>query len=218
MPEASPTSTNGTCHLNIPREIRDKIYRHLVVAKYVKRKVANHSYDPLSPHMMRNRSQGPDPVEAGELRSQNRCIHTSEFDLTIMCTNHQIHVEVSAIFEPENYWVGIQTNRKGFGQPLKDRGYGVIYYGDPKFLEKSWILGSNFFFEGAGLSEDVFVVTISGHDQLPSVLWITGDIEDAMLYINSRSAGAEGPPFGFYWQPRGIGQVELGLNCHQNTK
>ncbi len=85
-------------------------------------------------------------------------------------TNHQIHAEASATFERQNYWIRLHTNKKGFGQALKDRGYGVVCCGDPKFLQKSWILGSNVFFKGAGLSGNVFVMTVSGHDQLARAL------------------------------------------------
>jgi len=82
--------------------------------------------------MIRNRNNHPGPVEVGGLRSQDYCTHTFEYDLAITRAYHQIHAEALEVFERENHWVRVQTNKAGFGRALKDRGYGVVCGQEPK--------------------------------------------------------------------------------------
>lgn len=218
--ESRSTALNETQFpfLRLPPEIRNQIYRLLLVTKHVVKRRANSAHhsrlaesEPMLHPVL------PQHLETGEVRSHSHWEYTLKFDLSILRVNCQIHEEASGIFQGENSWVIVCANKNRFGQDLKDHGYGVVYCesaGAARSIHRMVqhpVMKLSIVFAGSYTPEvkDTFIMTTAGISQLPRALWTLQDSHLVKLFYDSSPDFARYPAaakkvvraFSQLWRP-----------------
>lgn len=187
---------NGTHFpfLKLPPEIRNEIYRLLLLTKHVVKRRANpvrHNCLAESEPMLH--PFPPQALATGEIRSRSYWEYTLKFQLSILRVNRRIYEEASGIFQGENSWIIVSANKKGFGEDLKDHGYAVVYC-EPARAVRSihhiiehpvMKLSINFAGPEPYRVKDIFIMTTAGIGQLPRALWTLQDSHLMTLFYDS---------------------------------
>lgn len=118
--------------LELPAEIRNKIYRLVLLTQNVTTEIQK---DDDSGGNFGKRAVGDIPVQPNEVAIGTiRCgpwrKYILEYQFSILRVNRQINFEAWGIFYLENFWVVVVVNKAGFGREMKDRGFPVTITGD----------------------------------------------------------------------------------------
>ena len=163
--------------MGLPAELRQQIYRYLLTAPYVCRRVPNPAFyssktesEPLSPALkdilpLRN-------DEIGCIQCQNPWIGTNTFEIAVLRVNQLVHQESWDIFLRESIYFTIHINKSGYGRSLRDHGFDVVHCGDfdrdigvaldIRVVIRGFDLGNE--------ESDTFIMTMTGLSQLPRAL------------------------------------------------
>ena len=174
-----------TGFLDLPGEIRNRVYRNLLSARYIAARVPN-------PEYLASRAES-EPIDhpressstaVGTLRCKNIWKAQCGFGMAILRVNRQIHQEASPIFRNENQWVVLESNKPGFGEALRDNGFNVVYCGDVEHI-KTPILTISILFPSLNFTGaiDSCILWPMDVDQLPRALWTAVGMEEIILQL-----------------------------------
>lgn len=118
--------------LKLPGEIRNKIYRLVLVTRNVSKDTptARHTYrTPCEvTHVVTSAQSRQSAI--GTIRCESWRKYTLGYQVSILRANQQIYYEAWSIFHLENFWTVVRVNKAGFGEKLKDLGFPVGTAGD----------------------------------------------------------------------------------------
>lgn len=147
----------------MPLEIRNEIYRNLLVYHRVSKRVPNPAYH-NSPTESEPIVTRPDPkaIEIGKVGCQNIWIHTFDYHVSIMVTNRPIYAETKRLMRTENAWITVAVNKNGFGKDMKDHGFGVVSCRGLDHVTQAALKISIFFPSLRDQEHHTFLMSISG--------------------------------------------------------
>ncbi|KAK3178198.1 hypothetical protein OEA41_000331 [Lepraria neglecta] len=191
-------ANTGPGFLDLPIEIRNEIYRELLISPCVSRRVSNPAYYSSAIESEPIGSPPPEDAEVGTL--------------SILSVNRRIYQEASKVMGTENHWIIIQVNKAGFGKDMKDHGFGVIY---SKLDCIAPALTVSVFYPSLISRDkvDTFLMANAGYSQLPRALWGKG-MEEMVLHRDLHRGIAKNPVhegmfLTCFYQLRGINEVIL---------
>ena len=175
----------STSLLDLPGEIRNRIYRNLLVTPYVAARVPNPEYlasraesEPI------NHPSEPLSRAVGTLRCKNIWKAECDFGMAILRVNRQIHQEAFTIFRDENRWIVLESNKPGFGRALRKNGFNVVYCGDVGQIETPILLTIAVLFPTLDTGTiDTCILSPIDIDQLPRALWTAVGMEGIILRL-----------------------------------
>ncbi|KAI9810529.1 MAG: peptidyl-prolyl cis-trans isomerase cpr6 [Pycnora praestabilis] len=181
----------GVFHfLDLPAEIRNKIYRYLLTMEGEGTIIAKKGKDcePFQPGKF-STNRGGLPYE---LLSENYWDLEYPINTAILCVNRKIYREASNILYDDNLWIIVTVNAKGFSKSLIEAGFPVISQHVPARI-KNPVLRVNLRFpslDGRGehetfLIEEIVIVYFC------RALWLTKGIRELHidLQINPKLGG-----------------------------
>ena len=183
--QMSKKAKKSTGFLDLPGEIRNRIYRNLLVTRYVATRVPNPEY---LASRAENEPIGHPPESSstavGTLRCKNIWKAQCGFQMALLRANRQIHQEAFTIFRDENQWVVLESNKPGFGKALVENGFNVVYYGDVGHIETP-ILTIAVVFPSLNLvgAVDSCILSPMDLDQVPRALWTAVGMEGIVLRL-----------------------------------
>lgn len=127
-----PSTPGSFPFLRLPAEIRNKIYRLLLLTQHVTTEAhnANRSYRSPGEGAGGVHSVQPGEVAFGTIRCNSWRKYTMEYQISILRANRQIYHETWGIFHFENFWTVVRINKAGFGKEIQDRGFPVATAGN----------------------------------------------------------------------------------------
>ena len=171
--------------LDLPAEIRNQIYRNLLVTQHVMRRFPNPSY-------LNSRTESepidnvlePSTERVGTVRCQNIWKIESKFEMAILRVSRQVYKEAHGIFQNENQWVVLGSNKPGFSEAIRDHGFNVVYCGEVEHI-KNPILIIAVIFPSLNLAEAInsCIMTTVDIDQLSRALWTAKGMEGMVLQL-----------------------------------
>ncbi|CAD6577903.1 MAG: 3-isopropylmalate dehydrogenase [Alectoria sarmentosa] len=189
--------------LDLPREIRDKIYGYLLIGELVEQRIPNPDYDPsptgitLSDRRLIGGYANP---KQRVIRTQNTFIHILAYSFSISRVSHQVYEEASLVFDLRNFWILVRVDIKDFGKGLKAHGFAVVPCEVPDSIHRNVVLHAVASFppedtprEVPSNDSDTFLMTIEGHDQLPRALGTIFWSSERVLYRSLRPQLASQP-------------------------
>lgn len=169
-----PSAPKPFPFLKLPAEIRNEIYRLVLLTKNVttcQGKAIRFGRIPgEGPEAVA--SIQPGEVAAGTIRCKSRRMYKLGYQISILRANRQIYHEALDIFHLENFWTLVRVNKAGFGKEMKDRGFAVATGGHPWRHIKFPVMKVRILFplEDQEQSDTLAVATIH-LEQLMRALW-----------------------------------------------
>ena len=161
--------------LDLPPELRNQIYRLVLVTKNVTKCEPNLAFHDSTYESQPMLYSYPEvSYLTGTVRTHSILKYTLGFQLQLLRVNRQIYEEASSIFKGENGWVIVDVNKTGFGQDLEDHGYAVIYrtpHGRKTIEHPVLRISITFIGPDTAGGSDTFILSTAGINQLPRALW-----------------------------------------------
>lgn len=167
--------------LDLPPELRNKIYTYLLATEYVTKHNINPNH--WEPGTILGSIGWP---QVGDVRCPRVWIESSTYTLSILCVSRQVYQESSTIFSA-NSWILVRVNRSGFAHDLKRRGFNVFPINISKGINISMLIVSIHFPSLASLSEsDTFVINSAAVGRLQTALFSVLGLEEMRLSFVAR--------------------------------
>ncbi|MCJ1262340.1 hypothetical protein MMC22_002210 [Lobaria immixta] len=113
--------------LKLPGEIRNEVYRLVLLTKNVSKYVSDASHTERTPyevaHMMS--SAQLDELAVGTVRCESWRRYTLGYQVSMLRANRQVYHEAWTVFQRENLWAVVRVNKAGFGESMKELGFPV---------------------------------------------------------------------------------------------
>ena len=200
--------------MTFPGEIRNQIYRNLLVTDKNTTNTPNQAYlesaeenEPIEHPPISSNTVG------GEVRCQNIWTSQSRCDTAILRVNKQIYNEACPIFRNENMWILLECNKNYFGDDLRDHGFDIVLLNNGSRVINP-ILTINLIFPGLNRVDIVRSVALNSSSicQLQRALWTVTGIEGTLLRLDLnvnllKSAKLEEDLMSPFCQLRGIRSV-----------
>ncbi|KAL9120583.1 MAG: hypothetical protein Q9187_002861 [Circinaria calcarea] len=212
--------------LELPAEIRVRIYRFMLLEEHVRNSEPNPRYE-LSPLESEPFSE-PNPdyelsswesepfagrffndiPHTQNIRCQNNTLDTFHMQTNILLVNRQIYSEAISIFS-KNEWIRIETDLNELSTNLKDNGYAIVCDSIPFSQSVSY-----------PVLTDVFMVTRTDLKLLLRAVSTIRDLDEVALDIKLLATAAVAPileaeALSPFFPIRGFGAVRVQGLCHE---
>ncbi|MCJ1268444.1 hypothetical protein MMC22_008332, partial [Lobaria immixta] len=174
--------------LSLPAEIRNKVYRLVLLTENVVTDIANFDKSFTLPG---EGADGVGPIQPSKVAFGSiRCVscrtYTIGYQTAILLTNRQIHREAQPLFQLENFWALIRFNRAGVGRDLRDHGFPVATGDNLRRKVKSPVLkvAVQFSRQKGGNQCDTVAVATVHLERLMRALWTAQGGSEMEVTIN----------------------------------
>lgn len=180
------TERSILCFLDLPAEIRIKVYQQLLTLNGVYRCSPNLKWLTTATESEPRGSDAGSPNRwlsdslqyltfpyTQRLRGQNLRIETVAYQMAVLRVSKQIYQEAFPIFRDENMWIAFATNSPGLGESFRRNGFCVIPY---KTCSVSWpLMTVNLLYSSLPCVErkDAFLIPAMVLRNVVRALWLT---------------------------------------------
>lgn len=175
--------------MKLPAEIRNKIYRLVLLTQNVSTDIATVDHTCRTSNEIGrgfSKSLLSDGVAVGTIRCEPWRTYTSAYQISVLRANRQTYCEAWGIFQLENFWTFVEVNKPGVGKELKDRGFPIKTGVDLRRYVKFPVMQVMAIFpslEGQQ-QRDTFLVAAVHLKQLVRVLWTANGASEMKVTID----------------------------------
>lgn len=171
--------------LRLPGEIRNKIYRLLLLTKNVATTTSNanpicETLDRVADDVTSVRS---DEMVIGSIRCKSWRKYTLAYQVALLRVNHQIYCEARGIFHAENFWTLVLVNKANFGKEMKECGFPVLPVSDLCRRMRFFVMGIAVKFPILQNQTDTLLVATAHFKQLVRALWTANGASEMEVKI-----------------------------------